>query len=130
MHEGLANTSGASRWVALDHVQLAIPVGAEDRARAFYVGLLGFTEIPKPAAMAARGGAWFEAGGVRLHVGAEPGYTPSAKAHPAIIVRDLPGLLHETGLQPAWNTELPGLLRCHVRDPFGNRLELIDADGT
>ena len=39
----------------LDHVQLAIPKGAEDLCRPFYVGLLGLKEVPKPAALAGRG---------------------------------------------------------------------------
>jgi hypothetical protein len=46
----------------LDHVQLAMPAGGEDRARAFCAGVLGLAEVPKPADMAARGGCWFEGG--------------------------------------------------------------------
>ena len=116
-----------SEWVAIDHVQLAIPVGGEERARAFFVGKLGFVEVPKPAVMAARGGCWFEAGGVKIHVGAEAEFVPAKKAHPALVVRGLRALIERAGLSPRWSDEIPGTLRCHVDDPFGNRIELIDA---
>jgi catechol 2,3-dioxygenase-like lactoylglutathione lyase family enzyme len=115
-------------WVGIDHVQLAIPTGGEDRARDFYVGVLGLVEVPKPPALAARGGAWFEAGAVRVHVGAEDSFVPARKAHPALVVRDLGGFIDRSGLSAAWNTEIDGLVRCHVDDPFGNRIELVDAD--
>ncbi len=65
---------GETRWKGIDHVQLAIPAGGEPVARAFYVGVLGLTEVPKPAALAARGGAWFEVGATRIHLGADPEY--------------------------------------------------------
>ena len=115
------------RWVGIDHVQLAIPVGAEDEARAFYVGVLGLTEQPKPPTMASRGGAWFGAGSVRIHVGAEADFVPARKAHPALLMNELRSFISESGLIAKWNTEIEGLVRCHVDDPFGNRIELIDA---
>ena len=48
-----------ARVVGIEHVQLAMPPGEEDRARAFYVEVLGLTEIPKPPDLAVRGGCWF-----------------------------------------------------------------------
>lgn len=119
--------SPAVRWVGIDHVQLAIPVGAEDVARAFYVGVFGLTEVPKPDVMAARGGAWFEAGQVRVHVGAEADFVPARKAHPALVMRDLRAFVEASELEATWNDEIVGLVRCHVDDPFGNRIELIEA---
>ncbi len=115
------------RWVAIDHVQLAIPVGAEDDARHFYVGVLGFTEVPKPEVMAARGGAWFEAGDVRIHVGAEAAFVAARKAHPALTMANLVEFIEASGLAATWNDEIVGVVRCHVFDPFGNRLELVQA---
>lgn len=117
------------QWSAIDHVQVAIPVGAEDRARDFYAGTLGLTEVPKPASMAARGGAWFEAGNVRIHVGAEDPFVPARKAHPALTMHGLVRFVEATGLDVTWNDEIEGLVRCHVSDPFGNRIELIEASG-
>ena len=121
------STTGGARWVAIDHVQLAIPVGGEDEARRFFVGALGFEEIDKPPSMAARGGAWFGAGDVQVHVGVEEPFAPARKAHPALAVVDLAGLVEEAGLDATWNREIAGVVRCHVDDPFGNRIELVDA---
>ncbi len=104
-----------------------MPVGGEEAARAFYVGVLGFTEIPKPSVMAARGGCWFESGAVQLHLGAEAAFVPAKKAHPAVRLRGLREFIDSAGLGATWNVEIPGLVRCHIDDPFGNRIELIEA---
>jgi hypothetical protein len=117
----------APEWLAIDHVQLAIPVGGEGVAREFYVGVLGLAETPKPPDMAARGGCWFERGDVRIHVGVEDPFVPARKAHPALVMRGLRELVRRHGLDIRWNTELPGVLRGHIDDPFGNRIELIEA---
>ena len=113
----------------VDHIQISMPPGEEDRARAFYIGLLGFTEVPKPAALAGRGGAWFESGGVRLHLGAEPDMRPMKKAHPGLLVHGLPGLvaaLQSAGVTVTFDAPLPGYDRAHIIDPFGNRIELLE----
>ena len=114
-------------WVGIDHVQLAMPVGGEPVARAFYVGVLGFVELPKPAVMAARGGCWFEAGPVKLHLGAEAQFVPARKAHPALVMRGLVDFIAAHALPASWNDEIVDTVRCHIDDPFGNRIELIEA---
>lgn len=114
--------------VGIDHVQLAIPPGGEDRARTFYIGVLGFTEVPKPAVMAARGGMWFQAGPVQIHLGIESEMRPSLKAHPALVVDDLDGFvarLTAAGCKWTPSDEIPNTRRGHTWDPFGNRIELI-----
>ena len=116
--------------VGLDHVQLAMPLGGEDAAREFYAAILGLSEVPKPAPLAARGGCWFAAGSVQLHLGIEAGFRPAKKAHPALLVDDLRGFaerIEATGLALQWDHELPGVLRCNVDDPFGNRIEFVQA---
>lgn len=129
MEPAKTSTDGrtVSRWRGIDHVQLAMPVGGEDVARAFFVDLLGFEEEPKPPALAVRGGAWFRSGGTVVHVGAEADFAPARKAHPAFLVVGLPELVAETGLEVRWSDEIPGTIRCHLDDPFGNRLELVEA---
>ncbi|MCU1398469.1 MAG: hypothetical protein JWN62_1578 [Acidimicrobiales bacterium] len=116
--------------LAIDHVQLAMPAGCEDAARRFYVDLLRFEEVPKPRALAARGGCWFErGGGVRLHLGVEDEFIPARKAHPALVVAGLDklvALLEAADVAVRWSDEIPGVRRCHVDDPFGNRVELMD----
>lgn len=126
-----------------DHVQLACPAGSEHASRAFYVDVLGFVEVPKPPALAARGGCWFrgpglelhgiELHGIELHLGVEQDFRPARKAHPGIRVADLDGLakrLRATGRSiTVDDTEVPGRRRFHTEDPHGNRLEfLADAE--
>lgn len=113
---------------AVHHVQLAMPAGREEDARAFYIGVLGMTELAKPAALAARGGAWFRSGEVELHLGVEAGFQPAGKAHPGLLVDDLDGLaarLAAAGRPVQPDGALAGLRRCHSADPFGNRLEFL-----
>jgi catechol 2,3-dioxygenase-like lactoylglutathione lyase family enzyme len=113
----------------IDHVQLAMPAGGEDGARAFYDGILGIPEKPKPPHLAARGGCWFAADGVELHLGVEDGFRPARKAHPALLVDDLTALvrrLGEAGVDVVEDEPLPGYDRVYVADPFGNRLELLE----
>lgn len=114
----------------IDHVQVAAPHGCEPEARAFYGGLLGLEELPKPEPLAARGGCWFRAGGQELHVGVEEPFSPARKAHPGLVVDDLDALatrLAAEGVELEWDETIPGTRRCHVADPFGNRLELRQA---
>jgi catechol 2,3-dioxygenase-like lactoylglutathione lyase family enzyme len=116
--------------LSIDHVQLAMPAGAEEKARAFFINILGFTEIPKPAELARRGGAWFQSENVQLHIGVEADFRPARKAHPAFVVDDLDVLISK--VQAAgYETDtsqppLDGYKRAHVFDPFGNRIELME----
>lgn len=115
--------------VRLDHVQLAMPPEGEAEAERFYAGLLGLERVPKPEALAARGGCWFQRGAVQLHLGAEAGFRPARKAHPALVVSGYDALcakLRAAGVSVRPSEELPGVRRCHVDDPFGNRIELIE----
>ena len=116
----------------LHHVQLAAPKGTEPLMRDFYAGVLGLTEIPKPPALAARGGVWFGAPGIEIHIGVEEGFHPARKAHPGILVRDLDALaarLREAGHEIRPDDLLPGYRRFYVDDPAGNRIELLQAAG-
>ena len=115
-------------FTAIDHVQLAMPPGEEERARSFYAGLLGMKEIPKPAELAKRGGCWFESGGVQIHLGVEEQFQPARKAHPALRCSDyaaLLGSLRAAGLAVKEPDDIPGVRRAHIHDPFGNRIELV-----
>ncbi|RJL33276.1 VOC family protein [Bailinhaonella thermotolerans] len=115
--------------IGLHHVQLAIPPGVDDELRAFYGGLLGLTEIPKPPELAKRGGMWFRGPAVELHLGVEDPHVPARKAHPGLLVEDVDALavrLCEAGLDVRPDDLLPGFRRCYVDDPAGNRLELLE----
>ncbi|MFG2513379.1 VOC family protein [Streptomyces sp. NPDC048584] len=115
---------------AVDHVQLAAPPGSEERLRAYYVDVLGMAETPKPPALAERGGCWFEAGDVRLHLGVEADFRPAGKAHPGLLVTGIEAYaarLTALGAPVAWDDDLPGHKRFCSRDPAGNRLEFLEA---
>jgi len=119
-----------SRLVGLDHVQLAMPAGREPDAVAFYSGVLGLEEVRKPPVLAARGGCWFESKDVIVHLGVDPAFAPATKAHPAFVVDDLDALaatLAAAGVALTYDDALEGVRRGYVSDPFGNRIELIDA---
>ena|SRR6187401_1440849 len=116
--------------IAIDHVQLAMPAGREQEARDFYTGLLGLPEIPKPPELAARGGAWFELATVKLHLGVEKDFRPARKAHPGLLVDNLEALatrLRAAGVTLTADDAVPGVARYFVHDPFGNRIELLQA---
>ncbi|MGZ4590587.1 MAG: VOC family protein [Actinomycetes bacterium] len=113
----------------LHHVQLAAPAGSEDRLRWFYVEVLGMSEVPKPPALAARGGVWFRSGGLELHLGIEADFHPARKAHPGILVADIDAVvarIRAHGVDVEWDDNFPGFRRCYVADPHGNRLELLE----
>ena len=118
------------RVIALDHVQLAMPPGGEAEAVGFYQDLLGLEQRPKPPALAARGGCWFSNGSVSVHLGVEPGFVPAHKAHPALVVDGFEALvevLASAGHPVQPDAEVPGVRRGYVDDPFGNRIEIIEA---
>jgi catechol 2,3-dioxygenase-like lactoylglutathione lyase family enzyme len=118
-----------SKLVGLHHVQLAMPPGEEDAAVRFYGAILGLAQVDKPPELAPRGGVWFRQDGLEVHLGVEEPFTPARKAHPAFLVRNLETLrarIEAAGYRVTDDVPLEGYLRCHVRDPFGNRLELVE----
>jgi catechol 2,3-dioxygenase-like lactoylglutathione lyase family enzyme len=131
--EGCGATRAARviELVGIDHVQLSMPVGGEPEARRFYGTIFGLREVDKPPALAGRGGCWFAGEpGLAVQLATEVDFRPLAKAHPALVVRDLAAAraaLSRAGV--AIEEDVSGLpvRRCYVRDPFGNRIELVDA---
>jgi catechol 2,3-dioxygenase-like lactoylglutathione lyase family enzyme len=118
----------AVRVVRLDHVQLTMPAGGEAEAVAFYEGILGIAQVPKPDRLASRGGSWFEDGDLKVHLGVDPDFRPATKAHPAFIVDDVRGIagaVAAAGFAVKDDEPLDGYDRVYVTDPFGNRIELM-----
>ncbi|HSF81713.1 MAG TPA: VOC family protein [Anaerolineales bacterium] len=116
---------------AIDHVLIAIPPGSEQAGRDFYGSILGFSELPKPAELIGRGGVWFTQGKVTIHLGVEKDFRPAKKAHPAFLVEGLDELIErckQAGVKVSTDEpSLHGYIRVHVYDPYGNRLELMEA---
>jgi catechol 2,3-dioxygenase-like lactoylglutathione lyase family enzyme len=115
---------------AVHHVQVSIPIGAEDDARAFYCGVLGLREVPKPESLADRGGFWLELDGFQIHFGTEGGIDRSkTKAHIAYQVTDLDGWREKLTANDCSILDgipIPGYNRFEFRDPFGNRVEFLE----
>jgi catechol 2,3-dioxygenase-like lactoylglutathione lyase family enzyme len=115
------------RITAFDHVNLAIPRAKEVQVLRFYREVLGLLEIPKPAELKSRGGAWFEAGSAQLHVSLEDVESPPSRRHFCILVDDLDKARqamarHHVAVEEGGTAE--GLTRFFVRDPAGNRIEM------
>jgi catechol 2,3-dioxygenase-like lactoylglutathione lyase family enzyme len=113
----------------LHHVQLAIPTGSEAECRAFYCGVLGWTELEKPQMLAKRGGLWLQAGEDELHLGVDADFRPARKAHPAFMTKDLDGMagrLTAAGALVEWDEAIAGLRRFYTADAVGNRLEFME----
>lgn len=105
-----------------------MPCGEEERARRFFVDVLGMAEIPKPPELAKRGGCWFASGEVQIHLGVEDDFHPAKKAHPALRCSNYSHLLTrltENGVTVVEARDIPDVRRSHICDPFGNRIELI-----
>jgi len=114
---------------ALHPAQITVPPGAEAAAREFFCEQLGLREVPKPAALLARGGFWIQLGAVQIHVGTEDGVDRrKTKAHLGFEVDDLAAvrsLVQRLGLEISEGEPIPGLERFELRDPFGNRMEFL-----
>jgi catechol 2,3-dioxygenase-like lactoylglutathione lyase family enzyme len=126
----VAVTMADAWFTAIAHVQLAMPRGEEQIARRFYGDLLCMVELPKPPALARRGGCWFQSGTVEVHLGVEDDFRRAKKAHPALVCRnyaDSVARLRDAGVELSEVEDIPGVRRCYVHDPFGNRIELVEA---
>ncbi len=118
-------------FLKVHHAQITIPVGAENEARKFYCGFLGLREIPKPESLQGRGGFWLEIGSFQIHVGTEDEFhRTKTKAHVAYLVEDLDGWrgkLENRGTKIIEGIPIPNYSRFEFRDPFGNRVEFLEA---
>jgi len=119
----------------IDHVQLAAPPGCEAEARRFFGELLGLRELPKPPALAVRGGLWFQCGAQQIHIGVEKDFRPAKKAHPALRLADEASLealrarLKASGIATKDDQEIEDAARFFAEDPWGNRLEFVSHTG-
>jgi catechol 2,3-dioxygenase-like lactoylglutathione lyase family enzyme len=117
------------RLVGLHHVQLAMPAGEEEAARRFYGTVLGLREVPRPDALSPAGGVWFVSERLEVHLGVEERFAPAVKAHPAFLVEEVDAIrarIESAGYRVTDTVQLEGFHRIYVRDPFGNRVELIE----
>ncbi|HUO89840.1 MAG TPA: VOC family protein [Rhizomicrobium sp.] len=111
----------------IDHVQIAVPRALEAECLKFYREVFAFPEIPKPEELRGRGGAWFQVGGLQMHIGVDPEGSPKSKRHICFLTSDLARakaavLAHGVAIEEESVAE--GLSRFFVRDPAGNRIEI------
>lgn len=112
----------------LDHIMLCIPPGKEQEAREFYGGVLGLEELTDLGYPLPNGAIWFQAADIQLHIRAEEVHDLSQR-HPAFEVHDLAGaraVLEKHGIPYKNESKIPDRDRFSFRDPFGNRIELIE----
>lgn len=117
--------------LGLDHIQIAIPAGAEQTCRAFWGGMIGLRELEKPEALRARGGCWFALANAELHLGVEAPFSPAKKAHPGFRVTGINALaetLAAAGHILTWDDAIKTRARFFTEDPFGNRLEFLETN--
>lgn len=115
--------------VGLHHVQITIPKNTEAEAKKFYCDFLGLQKIEKPDSLQGRGGFWLQLAGQEIHIGTEEGVDRQAtKAHIAYQVDDLEHWrkkLQSEGIEISESVPIPQLKRFEFRDPFGNRVEML-----
>jgi catechol 2,3-dioxygenase-like lactoylglutathione lyase family enzyme len=113
----------------IHHAQITVPVGCEAKARDFYCRALSLPEVEKPESLRGRRGFWLQIADQQIHVGTEDGVDRSrTKSHIAYQVFDLDEwrtILEREGISITESVPIPGCDRLEFRDPFGNRVELI-----
>ncbi|WP_049901981.1 VOC family protein [Halococcus agarilyticus] len=115
------------QWRRIDHVQVTIPPGEVDAAREFYGEVLGLTPIEQPDSFGDTDTTWYRAGDVEIHLGVEDSDEQSRR-HPAFEIADVAAArdrLEAHGIETVDEPPIPGRERFSFRDPFDNRIELL-----
>lgn len=116
------------KFKKIDHIQICIPKGAEEKGREFYCGILGLTEIEKPEALKKNGGFWLVAGDIQIHIGTEE-MEGTSKRHPAFEIESLDeakAYLIDKGVRIKNDQAIPGVKRFSIFDFWDNRIELLE----
>ena len=117
----------------LQHANVVVPVGSTEEVAAFYVEVLGLRRIAKPAALAGRGGAWFDVDGfAQVHLSERSG-AGHPDSHFALVVDDYDETLRRIATSGAEWTEQEDVFggrRGFTRDPAGNRIEILERAGS
>lgn len=113
----------------LHHFAIPMPAGREDEAIRFYTEILGIPRVPKPPALQVDGGLWFELpDGRQVHLQIDTPFSPLLHPHPALICDDVEEVaksLESHGLSVRFDTRWDGVKRFFTKDPFGNRIEIL-----
>jgi catechol 2,3-dioxygenase-like lactoylglutathione lyase family enzyme len=114
------------KFKRVDHIHIAVPPEKLEEAKDFYLNVIGLKLIERPNHLFSTIGYWFDIADVQLHVGVEPPM-PISTRHTAFEVEDVSAALeYLTGkVKILDEPEIPGRTRFAFRDPFGNRIELL-----
>lgn len=119
-------------WLnGIDHIQVTSPPEAENAMLFFYSQILGLTEISKPEALQANGGAWYVMGDIQIHIGIEKqANNEVSRRHICFRVQDLEAFakhLRSHGVEIISDGRPPTTYnRFFIRDPGGNRIEIAE----
>jgi catechol 2,3-dioxygenase-like lactoylglutathione lyase family enzyme len=114
----------------INHVQICIPIGEEEKGREFYCGILGLKEIERPKSIRNIAGFWLEIADIHLHIGTEK-IQGKSNRHPAFEVKNIEKvkeyLIHK-GVKVKEEQKIPGIYRFSFYDYWDNRIELIQKE--
>ena len=122
----------ANRWIlSIDHVQVTAPPELEDAVLFLYGKVLGLQEVIKPENLKGNGGVWYALRDIQIHVSTEKQPNNQAsRRHICFRVRDLNSFeeyLKAHGVEIISDQNpIPGWNRFYIRDPGGNRIEIIE----
>jgi catechol 2,3-dioxygenase-like lactoylglutathione lyase family enzyme len=115
---------------AIDHVQVTVPASALAAAIRFYGEVLGLKTIDKPESLRKNGGTWYQVGSFELHISPEdePAGLAQSKRHVCYVVPELDAAQRQLAAHLVEiisdHQPIPGWVRCYIRDPAGNRIEI------
>jgi catechol 2,3-dioxygenase-like lactoylglutathione lyase family enzyme len=115
--------------IGVNHVNVTVPAVLERAAKDFYGTVLGLPEIPKPEGSRQNVGAWYDLGGIQLHLSIEDNVQNEASdRHVCYQVADAARAeLHfrHAGIDIIPDTRpIKGTSRFFLRDPGGNMIEI------
>ncbi|MCM8534012.1 MAG: VOC family protein [Lentisphaeraceae bacterium] len=114
----------------IHHVQLTVDKGQEEEAMNFYCEVMGFTRLKRPPSLEHIPGGWLEIAGQQVHIrGENSSERKSSSSHIAYHVQDLESWKNKLVNQDLAILEgipIPGMNRFEFRDPFGNRIEMLE----
>jgi catechol 2,3-dioxygenase-like lactoylglutathione lyase family enzyme len=115
----------AIRFTHIDHCSVLITDVA--KAREFYGGVLGLTEIPAPKEFDFVA-IWYDLGGTYLHLLLKPQPDTISPRHFCLAVANAKAAREELrakGLVIEETVKIAAAERFFIRDPDGNRIELL-----
>ena len=117
--------------IQVNHLNVTVPSELEQAAKHFYGEVLGLRQLPKPEGTRQNIGAWYELGGIQLHLSIEDNVQNEAsERHVCYQVADAAsaelhfrnaGIIIISDQRP-----VKGTSRFFVRDPGGNMIEITE----